>query len=246
MAGPNICAFCDAAADSDEHLWGDWLNRVLPTYENTTYNIAIGPTTRAWNSPRPATLKIKAVCGPCNNEWMSRLESAVKPIIVPMIYGQRVKLSPDDQKIIATWALKTTMVGEQLSEGAATIPKARRESLRLTGEPPMDVRVFTAANNGRSSHDTLFHYNTMVATEGEHSGSLIGHAATISIRHLTLQVLTPIDLDQPVFTYKAPFDAALGQIWPTVGVVEWPPGGVLAPDALEALTNHWNAPNTGV
>lgn len=50
------------------------------------------------------------VCQPCNNEWMSRLQSNAKPLLEQMILGNRILIGPEAQRIIAAWATMTAMV----------------------------------------------------------------------------------------------------------------------------------------
>jgi hypothetical protein len=47
-----------------------------------------------------------AVCQPCNNGWMSRLEIAVQDILDPMIRGEHLRLTSQDQTLLAAWASK--------------------------------------------------------------------------------------------------------------------------------------------
>jgi len=44
----------------------------------------------------PFSKKLKLVCQPCNGEWMSGMEKAVKPLLTPMFEGRRVELNEQD------------------------------------------------------------------------------------------------------------------------------------------------------
>jgi hypothetical protein len=52
------CLYCSNAADSGEHLFPDWLNKVLG-YDEPTF-LFLGP--KGWKSEKPATLKVRVVC----------------------------------------------------------------------------------------------------------------------------------------------------------------------------------------
>jgi hypothetical protein len=47
------------------------------------------------------TQTVGDVCRQCNSGWLSELEAAVKPLLTPMIRGDRQTLGPEDQRIVA-------------------------------------------------------------------------------------------------------------------------------------------------
>jgi hypothetical protein len=51
-----------------------------------------------------AMVKLANVCVDCNTGWMSRSEDAAKRILLPMMRGQRVRLSPSEQRILSAWS----------------------------------------------------------------------------------------------------------------------------------------------
>ena len=60
--------------------------------------------------------QIACVCGgthlDCNAGWMKRLEDQARPILIPLIKGERTRLSPSDQATLAAWASLKSMVSE--------------------------------------------------------------------------------------------------------------------------------------
>jgi hypothetical protein len=48
-----------------------------------------------------------AVCQPCNNGWMSDLETLAKPLITKMSVGESIILSEQDCLVLANWVFKT-------------------------------------------------------------------------------------------------------------------------------------------
>jgi hypothetical protein len=68
------------------------------------------------------------VCTKCNTGWMERLESAARPVLEPVLLGaapgtSRV-LNPDQQAILATWAVKTSLLltlSEQIAPSISPI-----------------------------------------------------------------------------------------------------------------------------
>lgn len=58
------------------------------------------------------------VCPRCNNGWMSRLETAVQPILRPLVLGKHARLTEDEITTLATWATKTALVYEPVHPAA--------------------------------------------------------------------------------------------------------------------------------
>ena len=109
------CIFCGGSPVTNEHAWPDWLLEFVrnanPDTERTVYARVDGRMVRHWTTEKPEQ-KVKVVCGSCNHGWMSRLEDAAKPLLVPMFKGEQVSFDLKQQLILATWAVKTGMVFE--------------------------------------------------------------------------------------------------------------------------------------
>jgi hypothetical protein len=242
------CLFCEREADSAEHLFPDWLNEVLPNIQPTTFVLGGPGGFRGWKSDKPATQKLRVVCKSCNNEWMSGIEGEAKPLLIPMINGQKCRLDIDQQQIVASWAFSRTVIGEWLNPGSAAIPTDHRHWLREHLEPPPQVKVFIAATDARwpvgetITGNTHFSDTKMTVDRDQtdispvlSKGAVVGYSATILIRHLALQIVANI-VDDATFTHDAAFDPYIAQIWrPTKVQQKWPPGPVLAPPVVEGL-----------
>jgi hypothetical protein len=54
------------------------------------------------------------VCVRCNTTWMATLETRVRPVLEPLLLGARkgtsLTLGPDQQTLLATWAVKTGLL----------------------------------------------------------------------------------------------------------------------------------------
>jgi hypothetical protein len=77
------------------------------------YKFAVAATVRDGVAHRSKRLesRVKHVCGGCNQGWMSRLEEAAKPILMPMMFDNLpLVLSPSDQWTLARWAVKTALM----------------------------------------------------------------------------------------------------------------------------------------
>jgi hypothetical protein len=76
---------------------------------------------------------------------MSQLEERAKPILLPLMAGEKTNLSPEAQRILATWATKTAMVAERSFPREIGISQAEREWIKNRDEPPLNWRVWIAA-----------------------------------------------------------------------------------------------------
>lgn len=94
------------------------------------------------------TKKIRAVCIPCNNGWMSIVESAAQPIAGPMILGNAITLTPPMQTILAQWLTLKIMLGEQNQRHQEikeiVIPQDDRDEFRRSRTIPSYICIWIA------------------------------------------------------------------------------------------------------
>jgi hypothetical protein len=73
------CIFCFGPATTKEDAWPLWLvRRITSPFGVTVEAERDGVKLAAWRALRPEQ-KIRCVCQPCNNHWMSDLENRAKP-----------------------------------------------------------------------------------------------------------------------------------------------------------------------
>jgi hypothetical protein len=111
------CIFCGRTPTTKEHIFSEWIHKHLGQRgHNVAYKrISVQHLDRSdfiRDIRFPGQIRdwqIKCVCGndpkSCNNGWMRQLEEAADPVMTPLILGQSATLSPEDQKIIASWAV---------------------------------------------------------------------------------------------------------------------------------------------
>jgi hypothetical protein len=134
---------------SREHVFGDWLSEIFPKSATATHTHGIidwpvsGPAgaTPTINigggQGHSGTKKVKVVCATCNETWLStRIENAAKPILIPLIAGRTSELSIADQRVLATWAVKTVMTAEYVNKRPPAILQSERTWLKDNLSPP--------------------------------------------------------------------------------------------------------------
>jgi hypothetical protein len=213
-----LCIFCNQDKPTKEHVLPAWLSAVLPGGGdfNFTRQQEDG-SVNAWSTPA-LNLTVKRVCGPCNHGWMSQLESRVKPLLTPLIHGQPLTLSREEQTAIAVWATKMAIVVEQTRIGKPTIPPAYRQHLRQHLQPPVGTHVWMARYGGaRTIWFDRFDGNL---DSSQKSGRV--HALTLSLGQLVLQVYSLlIEKPEEIVIEKA---TPLPELWPNqLDQALWPP-----------------------
>ena len=146
--GPRRCVFCGKRPVTREHVWPDWILSLL--CDNLTYtNVVVTREGTTYTGTRPE-LKVKRVCGDCNHKWMSQMESAVQPVLEPMIMGRApVTLAPASKFALAQWAMKTALVLDLChSAGKRVFPSGLYPSFFQRRIPPKECAVWAMAYRG--------------------------------------------------------------------------------------------------
>lgn len=215
------CLFCPNAATTKEHLWSDWILKSIPPRKHPI-RATIGKA-----APREfyGDIRVRCVCGPCNHGWMSALESMVKPFVGAMIHDLSISITPEQQKTIAVWALKTAMVLEATisQAGHRLYTRSDCEQLRTHSVIPDRSLLWL----GRISESGVFASGTHIWLVDNVTRSCDGQVSTFTVGHLAMQVLT-IHAPQnagPVQTIcrAGPWDESLLGIYPANQMVKWPP-----------------------
>lgn len=232
------CPFCGADRElTNEHIWPDWLRRRYPGIGKLPHKYSWGggkipDGERHYKTP-PFRLKARAACQPCNNEWMSRLDDAAKPLIIPMLEGRGKELHPHGQRILARWVLLKTMAAEFLPEVNRVTPLKRYEQLyatRDTDEVPTGVEVWIAScDTGplKAEETGGIERREWVLTleNGPNGLELNAYLATYSIGHLVLQIFGCDDRVWPAgLAPKGDLARCVRRIYPEPSSFIWPPG----------------------
>ena len=147
------CIFCEEGGLSKEHFWPEWASALLPHYPNnrhveqlfTTENAKlVAPPELRSRQGHSWTKTIRAVCKRCNNGWMSELETAVKPILIPLIATQPHELTVEAMGVLGQWIALKIMVGERNHPEVAVTPQEDRSKFRATREIPANFRIWIA------------------------------------------------------------------------------------------------------
>lgn len=163
---PSGCIFCDNRSLTKEHIWPDWLRKVLHRsivsghhYSTSGFGRKRTFTSRTGNIE---SRKLRIVCNRCNNGWMSRLQNNAKPRLIPLIQGQHISLTEADHKVMAAWSMMFTMVLEFLD--LTTLATTQRERLEFSQIPAPNntwMGWFGISDDWPPWH--FYHYGWLVA-----------------------------------------------------------------------------------
>lgn len=193
-------------------------------------------------------LKVKTVCGVCNNGWMSTLESENIPIIGEMVDDRPIDLNADQQKLVAAWSMKTATMGDSMKGRNAPNRFYTRDECRDMRES-RTIPSLTLMWIGRTDGMHLWNMGTdftLNDLEGKHLATII--ASTIVAGHFVTQVVA-VHMN-PEGKPLSGLPCKLGdwadklvQIWPPQQpVVHWPPPKTFTNggrDGIAYLADRW-------
>lgn len=257
-ADTKSCIWCGSRTNSGEHMFSRWTHDLLPPRKTGRVATAVsierldGPVEH-WEGKMPGQMrdwKVHCVCGgtalSCNAGWMKSIEDAAKPIMTPLIRGEDVRLTPDQQRVVATWAVLKNMIANHRAIRPEHLEIMRQQHSpppegwgvwiahfeRGTWRPEWLTRLFTVLPNAeyqaRSSPDVDFSNGSSTTMVLNKLLIHVGHSPDPHFGHRWQQFETPDG--QPI--------RGVFRIWPAVSEVsiKWPPPALTDGDA-DALAN---------
>jgi hypothetical protein len=234
------CIYCGGTGLSKEHIFADWLRKYVPrelSEHRVEFTITYPHKTEKALERRTGDTharRLRRVCVACNGGWMSDLQEAAKPYLVPMLEGKRVSLHRKAQKIVAAWAAMTAMTAEYLNEQMVAVPQSDRDHLRKTSQVPKYWRIWIGRYE-RSGGKKRFWHNAMALTEQKVEGAAIfapspSNSQTTAMclgDHLFIYIMNSEVAWNLVRRWHIPRSVSplLSQIFPAAApTVVWPPG----------------------
>ena len=166
------CAFCGQDRKlSDEHVWANWLLKLLPHPTPSENKTRILGSTRTGLKVRNEGLMgapelVKVVCRPCNHGWMATLEEEAMRLLAPMIEGESLRLQVRDQRLLAFWAAKTMTMIEYTDDSTRVTTAAQRCFLyknRDSRRLPAEVTAWSTAFDPQGVPGLRYHHRVVEA-----------------------------------------------------------------------------------
>jgi hypothetical protein len=239
-----ICIFCRQRASTKEDVWPQWLTKRFPLSDASRMEAELGGRDLgSWANKKPRLLPVGCVCKECNNGWMSRLESEVKPVIEGIIDNRIKAVDTSAQARIAVWAVKTSMTLESVRpQGKRFYTSDQRRGLQMSAIPERtsvwiakcvnQPNIYSVAKDlwtSRGQNEVHAYVTTMAF------GSLAFQVVSLRSR-MNLSKETAIIYN----VSEGPWDEVLVQVWPIMpNPKQWPPSqGLNGELGLEVLTNR--------
>ncbi len=227
------CPFCGATNNiTDEHIWPAWLSRALREMGASFIDRESG------HPRRTTSLDLVApVCGDCNNNWMSVLENDVKHVLVPMVRAERSELSSPDQRLLATWALKTTCLLDFVQRARSVVPRGFAHELAIVRRPPPSAAVWVSGykDDVNAIGAWLVPYR-FPDRHGQRPDDPNALAVTFTVFRVVFQVLIHFSAGAGILRdNRVGFEQALVRVWPPSSQVVWPPRYVFGQSSLQQL-----------
>lgn len=247
---PSRCGFCGALGVTKEHVWPDWLRKVILESRTSSgkkrfrAEIESGGAAKQFKS-ESLEMTVKMPCRSCNNGWMSALESQGKEFITGMAdRGQTTLLTRDRQIVLSRWAVKTAMVYEFTSPECETkyFTEVERLAFKERLEIPENVWVWTGRYDGARPMHSLQRRARGRKPEKDVIRIPTIYSHTFSANFVALQVFayrrTEGNLSQAA---SATRKERLMQIWPldSTNMISWPPNITIDDDAMEILDDRF-------
>ena len=155
MTQSEPCVFCTARAPgSEEHVISKWISRLLWKVSPLTPEHGALPP-RGADGRRPRIRRIidlttTAICGKCNNGWMSTLENTAKGALTEAISGQPFQIDSALAAQLAAWSYMKALLAEAALREAAGEPRAswpaglfrEFDTFYWERRPPVGARVW--------------------------------------------------------------------------------------------------------
>jgi hypothetical protein len=249
------CLFCGSTSrPSGEHVIPKWVGMDLGI--KAVSEERIGSTRRL----DALSIVLPQVCVRCNTGWMSGLEQRVRPVLSPMLLGPvsplPVILNPARQGLLATWAVKTSLLLTYRTfkkQPGGWIPNDNLKWLyhhRQSDTPPPGARVWVGGVRPRHPATSR---NLSASAQSrcllDSASDPVAHIGTFSLGHVLCQVFCceqhNSDLCRQNQAWLAPaaqFESGLIEITTSSANVRWPPDAVFATDAVQIVGNRIPAP----
>lgn len=233
----NACIFCgdDSRRLTDEHMPAQVARKILGLTEYIVHErVSNNQVTDTWRTPASKGVA-KVLCERCNNNWVSRLDVAMERHGRLLLLGEKTKVRPNSQGVVAAWGLKTAMVLQHVEQPRSPIiPASHYRKFYELRHPPRSIVIlisrFLEDPNDRSglvlqnTSEDLGQYvqEPALVRDAVIAGAKI-YAITMTVGHAVWQIFghdTPTRIDMGIDAVAC---RAVERIWPIQGTFWWPP-----------------------
>ena len=243
------CAFCPNPATTGEHLWSEWVSKLLGPKNRYNIRREMEDEVFHWKCVG-LNETVPVLCVTCNNVWGGRLELQMKDVVAEMVRDATPKmLSKTDIETIARFALMKSFVAEYMREsGKLFYDRATRFSFRRDFTFPPGIQMWIG--NTTLEHGIFKASYAQLPLNNPQRFEL--YIFTISCGHLVIQVTCSRWMKKayrrhanpPKLTPAAIWSAVSTRIWPDGSVaIPWPPPVQMPKGVQGSLAERWRKVN---
>lgn len=167
------CLFCGGGKLSKEHIWSDWMKKILPPtpshgqqvfhslIDNQNNRIAVQPYMPEVRQGAQIQRKLRNVCRKCNSGWMGGIVERAKPFAELLILDRPVHLNARAQTNLAAWIAIASIMAELTDVPTAGIPPGDYEIVMRTEAPPQDWTICLGRYAGTAYAPTRYRHHGM-------------------------------------------------------------------------------------
>lgn len=229
------CVFCGGTGLTREHVIPRWLSDVLPEqarFRGQDQATVLLHPQRTIDGPHHREMvetfnsaTVKAVCGPCNNGFMNKIETEARPFLSTMIRGNlAMPLTTEAASAVATWAVKTSLMVQLTGSEPAALEPVYRD-FYTTRRPTAECMVWTAAVDDEDwalraeCRSMLYALDGQSASPADPPNIL---TVTIGLGALLLHTIVDPILGNSTWNLTSAFRGALVPLWPDARPATWP------------------------
>jgi hypothetical protein len=273
---PGKCIFCGDRGVTGEHIFSEWMHPFFDLTQSSNV-LALGHIqliegeyvrSESYTKPRIGSIftkRLKVVCGKhddttkCNGSWMSQMEIAAKPSLIPLLQAEKIILDANAQKSLAFWIAVKTIVAEYFLPKKVAIPAAERKFVWENKKPPSsNWAIWLARYDGEAFKPAVWRHHAWrltwmpPGTQGLLPRSAINDAVvsntqstTFVIGRLFIHVISSAEAGA-VGGFSGPIGNKLIRLWPTpkggflklsAQPIQWPPPDGLLDDEVKFVAD---------
>jgi len=231
-----------------EHVFGDWTTPYLKSELGPGTQIrwkasAKGQSQNAYPA-YPAQQAVQDVCGLCNSGWLSDIQTAAKPALLPALKSiKRRSFGEAAQLALGTWAFRAALMAGAKA-GESQIPAHHLHRFFEQRRPPDLARIWIAATNQRQFTYLNNAVIKVFATDAEPPERANAFADVLALGHVAFAVVCWTEM-KPVSSIRRVhevFGKAVIPIWPVRRPIQWPPRDALSQKGLDQLAGVFGVP----
>jgi hypothetical protein len=235
---PTKCIFCGIedwktpdGILTREHAFSNWTRRFVPRtmkgYRSLRARRQLDRTNFVFVPHGSGDLrdwKVRCVCANCNNGWMRKwVDEPAKPLMIPLMTGAHTRVTPAQQRIIATWAAMKAMVIEHGESEIVTTHHMQRKYLRRQLRPPNRWSIWIGRYIGSNNAPMTLSTTAFLVLDDRLSARRPDRSATYYNSQVTTQIIgqllihvirSPHPRLARMFRFDLPRRHALFRIWP--------------------------------